>query len=66
MFLGKIEESEKASSCQKANPGPGHLACAATALSLSYDNQTITSPIYMYCTGGTEMPQFCTQQPREF
>ena len=31
----KIEESEKASSCRESNPG--HLACATTALPLSYD-----------------------------
>ena len=33
---------------------------------LSYDNRTTTSPhnpLYMYCTGGTEMPQLHTWQP---
>ena len=38
----KLEESEKASSHQESNPG--HLACAASALPLSYDNRTTTSP----------------------
>ena len=38
----KIEESEKAGSCRESNPG--HLACAASALPLSYDNRTATSP----------------------
>ena len=39
---GKIEESEKAGNCQESNPG--HLACAASALPLSHDSQTTTSP----------------------
>ena len=38
----KIEESEKAGSRQESNPGC--LACAASALSLSYNNQTTTNP----------------------
>ena len=42
MLWGKIEESEKASSRRELNPG--HLACAASALPLTYDNQTTTSP----------------------
>ena len=37
-----IEESEKAGSRWESNPG--HLACAASALPLSYDNRTTTSP----------------------
>ena len=37
----KIEESEKARSRRESNPG--HLACAASALPLSYDNWTTTS-----------------------
>ena len=41
-FEVKIEESEKAGSRQESNPG--HLACAASALPLSYDNRTTTSP----------------------
>ena len=36
MLRGKTEESEKSSSCWVSNPG--HLACAASALPLSYDN----------------------------
>ena len=38
----KVEENEKASSLWDLNPG--HLAYAASTLSLSYDNQTTTSP----------------------
>ena len=38
MFRG----SEKADSHQELNPG--HLACAASTLPLSYDNRTTTSP----------------------
>ena len=40
VFEAKIEESEKASSCQESKLG--HLACAASALPLSYDNRTTT------------------------
>ena len=39
---------------------PGHLACAPSALPMSYDNWTTASPhiiLYMYCTDGIEMPQ---------
>ena len=42
VFEAKIEESEKAGSRWELNPG--HLACAASALPLSYDNWTTTSP----------------------
>ena len=38
-----IEESEKAGSRRESNPG--NLACAASALPLSYDNRTTTSPV---------------------
>ena len=41
-FEVKIEESEKAGSHWELNPG--HLACAASALPLSYDNRKTTSP----------------------
>ena len=41
-YEAKIEESEKAGSRWESNPG--HLACAASTLPLSYDNQTTTSP----------------------
>ena len=41
-YEAKIEESEKAVSCRESNPG--HLACAASALPLSYDNRTTTGP----------------------
>ena len=41
-YEAKIEESEKAGSQWESNPG--HLACVASALPLSYDNRT---------TGGT-------------
>ena len=37
-YEAKIEESEKAGSCWESNPG--HLACAASALPLSYNNRT--------------------------
>ena len=39
VFEAKIE---KASSRQESNPG--HLACAASALPLSYNNRTTTNP----------------------
>ena len=39
---GQIEESENAGSRRESNPG--HLARAASALPLSYDNRTTTSP----------------------
>ena len=42
---------------------PGHLACAASALPLSYDNWPALTILYMYCTGGTEMSQLQTWQP---
>ena len=42
IFEAEIEESEKAGSHWESNPG--HLACAASALPLSYDNRTTTSP----------------------
>ena len=42
VFEVKIEKSEKVGSCWELNPG--HLACAASALPLSYDNQTTTDP----------------------
>ena len=42
MFWGEITKSAKVSSCWKLNLG--HLACAASALPLSYDNWTTTSP----------------------
>ena len=41
-YEAKIEESDKAGSCQESNPG--HLACAASALPLSHNNRTTTSP----------------------
>ena len=37
-YEAKIEESEKAGSRRESNPG--HLACAASALPLSYDNHS--------------------------
>ena len=37
-YEAKIEESEKAGSRRESNPG--HLACAASALPLSYNNRT--------------------------
>ena len=43
----KIKESEKAGSHQQLNPG--HLACAANALPLSYDNRTTSSPHNPLC-----------------
>ena len=47
-YEAKIEESEKAGSHRESKPG--HLACAASALPLSYDNRTTTSthnPLYV-------------------
>ena len=41
-YEAQIEESEKTGSRRESNPG--HLACAASALPLSYDNRTTTSP----------------------
>ena len=63
-FSREIEKREKAASCLETNPG--HLACAFSALLLSYDNQTtMNAPatiIYIYCSGGTKMLQSHTQQ----
>ena len=66
VFEVKIEESEKAGSHWEYNPG--HLACAASALPLSYNNWHSPPPpsptiLYIYCTGGTEVPQSHTRQP---
>ena len=40
---------------------PGHLAWAASALTLSYDDQTntICTVLCMHCTGGAECQLFC-------
>ena len=56
-YEAKIEESEKAGSRRESNPG--HLACSqcsATELRQP-DNPPASTILYMYCTGGTEMPQ---------
>ena len=42
-----MEESEKADGCQESNPG--HLACAAGSLPLSYDSQTTITPHNPLC-----------------
>ena len=46
---------------------PGHLGCAVGALPLCYATTgqppVLTIILYMYCTGGTEMPQSHTWQP---
>ena len=42
LYEAKIVESNKAGSHWESEPG--HLACAASALPLSYDNWTTTSP----------------------
>ena len=44
-YIAKIEESEKSGSHQESNSG--YLACAASALPLSYDNWKATSPLYV-------------------
>ena len=50
-------DSEKASSCRELNPG--HLACIASALPLSYDNWTTTSPHNpLYVAAQTRCPGF--------
>ena len=41
-YEARIEESENAGSHRESNPD--HLACVVSALPLSYDNQTTTSP----------------------
>ena len=45
-YEAKIEESEKESekAGSRRESNPGHLAYAASALPLSYDNRTTTSP----------------------
>ena len=60
-YEAKIEESEKTGSRRESNSG--HLACAASALPLSYGNQTTTSPHNPAHAGGTEMPQLHIWQP---
>ena len=42
VFETKTEESEKAGNSQESNQG--HMACAASALQLRYDNQTTGQP----------------------
>ena len=63
-YEAKIEESEKAGSRRESNPG--HLACAASALPLRYDNRTTTSPpqssIYT-AQVGLKCPSCNTWQP---
>ena len=59
-----MEESEKPSSRRESNPG--HLACAASALTLSYNNRTTTSPhnpLYVLAQVITKMPQSHIRQP---
>ena len=59
VFEVKIEGSKKAGSHPESNPG--HLACAASALPLSYDNRTTTSPHNPLYTPGTGCPGFDSQ-----
>ena len=40
-ILASLWNKENLDSCRESNPG--HLACAASALPLSYNNQTTTS-----------------------
>ena len=63
-YEAKIEESEKAGSRRESNPG--HLACAASALPLSYDNRTTTSPhnpLYVPAQVGLKCLSCNTWQP---
>ena len=77
VFEINTEKSENPSSRWESNLE--HLACAASALPLSYNNRTTTGPLplsynnrtttgphnllYIYCTGGSEVPQSHTRQP---
>ena len=54
----KIEESEKASSRRELNPG-----YSATELYTTTGLPPTLKVLYIYCTGGTEMPQSHTWQP---
>ena len=63
-YEAQIEESEKAGSRRESNPG--HPACAASALPLSYDNRTTTTPhnpLYVLhrwgcrCHSGSDPPE---------
>ena len=63
----KIEEGEKAGS-QAPGIKPRTPGLCSQCSVADYDNRTTTSPhnpLYMYCTGGTEMPQLHTRKDRE-
>ena len=64
MLWGKNRVKWKASSHQESNPG--HLACAASALPLSYDNWRTTSPPSQssMCTAQVVKWQVILQCPR--
>ena len=60
----KIEESEKAGSRWDSNPG--HLTCAASALPLSYNNWTTTSPhspLYVYTAQVSSVAEHWLHKP---
>ena len=44
-----VKKVKKFGSCRKTD-----FACAASTLLLSYNNQTTTIILCMYCTGGTD------------
>ena len=64
-FEEKIEEREKAGSCQELNPW--HLTlcnqCSATKPRQPDDHQLSQSFVAIHCTDGTEVPQSHTLQP---
>ena len=60
-YEAKTEESEKAGSRWESHPG--HLACAASALPLSCNNQTTTSPHNPLYVLHRCLIQLHTQQP---
>ena len=66
-YEATIEESEKAGSRWESNPGDLWLVQPALCHCAMTTGQPLALTIlYMYCTGGTEMPQLHTWQPSKF
>ena len=55
-YEAKIGESKKAGSRQESNPG--HLACAASGLPLSYNSRTTTTLTFLLHSSLAK-PDFC-------
>ena len=53
-FVAKVEESEKAGSCQELNPGHLWLVWPVLCYCMSYYNHQPSQSSICNCTGGTE------------